>query len=88
LAGLRQFPPVPPYVKYVTTPRPRRRYWWAGKSQVNGQSTASQQQASSEGRTDEDATNGVLVVQVRHLGTIFRDVFQLAGREAFVTAPE
>jgi len=49
---------------------------------------SSQQQASSEGRTDEDATNGVLVVQVRHLGTIFRDVFQFAGREAFVTGRE
>jgi hypothetical protein len=40
---------------------------------------------SSEGSTDEDTTVDVLVVQIRGLGAIHRDVFQLAAREALVT---
>jgi len=43
---------------------------------------------SSEGSTDEDTTDDVLVVQIRGLGTIYRDVLQLAAREAIVTARE
>jgi hypothetical protein len=45
-----------------------------------------QGQVSSEGRADEDTTDDVLVVQVRGLGAIHRDVLQLAAREAFVIA--
>src|SRR5438876_3506918 len=51
-------PPASPYVKCVTSRLPRRRYGWAGRSS----------QYSSEGGSDEDTTNGVLVVQVRGLG--------------------
>jgi hypothetical protein len=47
-----------------------------------------QQPVSSEGRIDEDSTDGVLVVQVRRLGAIYRDVLQLAARKSFVTARE
>jgi len=41
---------------------------------------------NSEGSTDEDTTDDVLVVQIRGLGAIHRDVLQLAAREALVTA--
>jgi hypothetical protein len=64
-------------VNYVTSRHPRRRYWCGWQGLV-----------SNEGWADEDATDGVLVVQVRRLGAIHRDVLQFAAREAFVTAHE
>jgi hypothetical protein len=42
---------------------------------------------SNEGRTDEDTTNGVLVVQVRGLGAVYRDVLQHAARETLEHEP-
>src|ERR1700732_3868302 len=40
----------------------------------------------ARGWINGNAADGILVVQVRHLGAIFREIFQLASREAFVTS--
>jgi hypothetical protein len=37
-----------------------------------------------EDRIDEDTTDGILVVQVRGLGTIFRDVHEPAANQALL----
>jgi len=39
---------------------------------------------SQRGRTNENAAEDILVVQVRRLGKVFRDVSELAARRALI----